>query len=113
MGVIAQVEVEASQHLNFSEPDKPVPLPPPYQFACYEADRQRPGHVHQSQGARLGTSLARRYFVAAPRSPTPGQVLGLAYPNRHKTPTATLATATVPLENSYPHGRALKQQATL
>jgi hypothetical protein len=33
MGVIAQVE--ASQHLNFHEPDKPVPLPPPYQFACY------------------------------------------------------------------------------
>ena len=33
MGVIAQVE--ASQHFNFHEPDKPVPPPPPYQFACY------------------------------------------------------------------------------
>jgi hypothetical protein len=30
--------------------------------------------------------------------PTPGYVLGLAYPSRHRDPTATLATATVPLE---------------
>jgi hypothetical protein len=33
MGVIAQVE--ASQRLNYLEPHKPVPLPPPGQFACY------------------------------------------------------------------------------
>ncbi len=51
-----------------------------------EADRQGPGHVHQSQGARLGTSLARRDFVAAPQPPTPGQVLGLAYPTRTAAP---------------------------